>query len=118
MFRCEKCQRTFDSCLHRYVLSLHVADMTGQTWVNAFNEAGEALLGQPASDMVALRDADRAAFDRAIKNATFTSWRLKLRAKQETYQGELKPRLSVISMVPIPSAQETGLLLDSVAKIA
>lgn len=33
LFRCEKCQRTYDTCNYRYVLSLHVADHTGQNWV-------------------------------------------------------------------------------------
>ncbi|KAM0683475.1 single-stranded DNA binding [Mitosporidium daphniae] len=117
LFRCEKCQRTYDTCNYRYVLSIHVADHTGQSWVNAFNEAGEQLLGLPASDLVKMRESDLAAFDRVFKKANFSTWRFKLRAKQETYQGEMKMRLSVISINPVPLIQESNMLLDHILAI-
>lgn len=66
----------------------------------------------PASEVIALRETDLAAFDRIFKKANFSTWRFKLRAKQESYQGEMKMRLSVISMSPVPYSLESNLLLD------
>lgn len=65
LFRCEKCQRTYDHCDHRYILSLNISDISGQTWINAFNEAGEIILGRPASELVEIKE-------RVIFNQTHT----------------------------------------------
>lgn len=64
-----------------------------------------------------MRESDLAAFDRVFKKANFSTWRFKLRAKQETYQGEMKMRLSVISINPVPLIQESNMLLDHILAI-
>ena len=64
-----------------------------------------------------LRESDLAAFDRVFKKANFSTWRFKLRAKQEAYQGEMKMRLSIISIAPVPFIQESHLLLDHMLAI-
>lgn len=54
-WRCEKCQRTYPSPDHRYIASISVADHTGQTWLQLFNESGEIIYGKKASELLELK---------------------------------------------------------------
>ena len=54
-WRCEKCDRSYPEPEHRFILTCSVADFSGQTWLQAFNEAGQVLLGKTANEMVEMR---------------------------------------------------------------
>lgn len=54
-YRCEKCQKVFDRCDHRYILTVQVSDATGAIWVQAFNETGQQLLEKTAEEMYHLK---------------------------------------------------------------
>lgn len=114
MWRCEKCSRVYDRCDHRYILSLQVADHTGQTWLNAFNETGEQLLGKTAEELYYLRQSDEAAYGNVFKEALFKSYMFRIRAKQENYQGEMKLRCNILAALPISPEDECKYLLDKI----
>lgn len=54
-YRCEKCQKVFDRCDHRYIMTVQISDSTGAIWVQAFNETGHHLLGRTAEEMYNLK---------------------------------------------------------------
>ena len=54
-YRCEKCQKVFDRCDHRYIMTVQISDSTGAIWVQAFNETGIHLLGRSAEEMYNLK---------------------------------------------------------------
>lgn len=72
-WRCEKCDRSYTQPEHRYVIipasrlltlivavasyimSMSVADYTGQAWLQGFNEVGLAVFGMPANQLVELK---------------------------------------------------------------
>lgn len=54
-YRCEKCQKVFDRCDHRYIMTVQVSDSTGAIWVQAFNETGQQLLDKSAEEMYQLK---------------------------------------------------------------
>lgn len=54
-YRCEKCQKVFDRCDHRYIMTVQISDSTGAIWVQAFNETGQHLLGRTAEEMYNLK---------------------------------------------------------------
>lgn len=114
MWRCEKCSRVYDHCDHRYILSLQVADHTGQTWLNAFNETGEQLLGKTAEELYYLRQSDEAAYGNVFKEALFKSYMFRIRAKQENYQGEMKLRCNILAALSITPEDECKYLLDKI----
>jgi replication factor A1 len=116
MWRCEKCQKVFDRCDHRYIMSLQIGDHTGQTWVNAFNETGEQLLGKTAEEMYHLKINDDVAYSAVFKEAVFKPYLFRLRAKQESYQGEMKLRCNVLSAIPVNAEEESNLLIEQISK--
>ncbi|KAI8998395.1 replication protein A 70 kDa DNA-binding subunit [Gaertneriomyces semiglobifer] len=113
-WRCEKCDKTWPSPSYRYILSFNVADHTGQTWVQTFNESAEQLLGKKADEMVQLRDMDSKAADEVFNAATFKTYSFKLRAKSETYQDEVKVRSSVMSFAPIDYGSSALALAEAI----
>lgn len=50
-WRCEKCDRSFEKPEYRYIISLAVADWSGQAWVQGFNEAGIVVFGKTADEL-------------------------------------------------------------------
>lgn len=119
MWRCEKCQKIYDRCDHRYILSLQVADHTGQTWVNAFNETGEHLLGKSAEELYYLKMNNRdAEYSAVFKEALFKPYIFRIRAKQENYQGEMKLRCNVMAALPVNSEEECKFLIDKIERFA
>ena len=54
-YRCEKCQKVFDRCDHRYIMTVQISDATGAIWVQAFNETGQQLLEKSAEEMYNLK---------------------------------------------------------------
>ena len=85
-WRCEKCQKSFDRCDYRYIMSVHVGDFTGQMWVNLFNESGEMLLGgRKAEEMESIRQSNEDEFQQILRDSCFKSFIFKMKAKQEMY---------------------------------
>lgn len=39
----------------RYIMSLAVADWSGQAWLQGFNDVGVAVFGMPANELVEIR---------------------------------------------------------------
>jgi replication factor A1 len=116
MWRCEKCQKVFDRCDHRYILSLQVADHTGQSWFSAYNDFAQELLGKSAEEMYYLKASDESAFSTVFKDALFKQFLFRCRAKQESYQGENKVRLNIQSAAPISPTEESKLLIQNIEK--
>lgn len=50
-WRCEKCDRSFEKPEHRYIISMAVADWSGQAWLQGFNDAGVAVFGHTADEL-------------------------------------------------------------------
>lgn len=61
-FRCERCQKVFDRCDHRYVMTLQIADSTGTAWVQSFNETGALILSKTAEEMYYLKMQVKSGF--------------------------------------------------------
>lgn len=117
MWRCEKCQKVFDRCDHRYILSLQIGDATGQTWVNAFNDTGAILLGRTAEEMFYLRANNEAEYQAVIKEALFKQYVFRIRAKQENYQGEQKLRCNIMAALPASYEEESKAIIGKLEQV-
>jgi replication factor A1 len=116
MYRCEKCAKVYDHCQHRFIFSMQIADHTGATWINVFNETGEELLGKNAEELYYLKQNDETSYAFAFKEPLFKPLIFKLRAKQETYQGESKLRCNVMAAIPINAEDECKFIIENFTK--
>jgi replication factor A1 len=75
------------------------------------------MLGMDAEALHAIREADPAKYERAVKRAQFGDWHLKLKAKTEEYQGESRRRLTVLQCAKPDYAAEAKHLLGLIQAI-
>jgi len=114
---CEATQKTYDTCRRRYILRMKIQDKSGAGWVNVFHEQACEMLGMDAEALHAIREADPAKYERAVKRAQFGDWHLKLKAKTEEYQGESRRRLTVLQCAKPDYAAEAKHLLGLIQAI-
>ncbi|GJR29406.1 replication protein A 70 kDa DNA-binding subunit A-like protein [Tanacetum coccineum] len=49
-WRCDRCDKDVNECDYRYILQFQIQDHTGITWVTAFENGGEAIMGVTAKE--------------------------------------------------------------------
>ncbi|KAG0321102.1 Replication factor A protein 1 [Dissophora globulifera] len=106
-WRCEKCNQTHPEPEYRYIMGVNVADHSGQSWLQAFNDAGITITGRPAGELVMNPQEVKPTFDRA----TFKSYIFRCRMKQDTYGEETKLRTTIVAATPLNWAEESKNLL-------
>jgi len=57
MYRCEKCQQEFPKFKWRMILSVNLADNTGNQWVTCFQESAECVLGVSAEELGNMKES-------------------------------------------------------------
>lgn len=111
-WRCEKCNRSYDSFKHRLMMSVSFTDASGQVWVTAFQDVAEKMIGSTSQDLGELRDSNEAAFDEKISAATFQSFLLKCRAKSDTWNEETRVRVTAVACDQINFVDESRHLVS------
>lgn len=88
-WRCEKCDKTWDRPDYRYIMSVNVSDHTGQIWLSCFNEVGLQIMGMPANDVMAMRDAgEERKVTEAFAEANCKMFVFRCKAKMDTFQDQ------------------------------
>ncbi|KAK6120373.1 hypothetical protein DH2020_045853 [Rehmannia glutinosa] len=102
----------------RYLLQVQVQDHTGLTWVTAFQETGEEILGCSAKEMYMLKyeAQDDLRFVEIIRNCLFTEFLLKLKIKEEMYGDEQKVKITVVKAEKVNYSDESRFLFDMISK--
>ncbi|KZV65414.1 replication factor-a protein [Peniophora sp. CONT] len=101
MWRCEKCDKSYPAPEYRYIISMAVADMTDEIWLQGFNDAGNIVLGKTADELTELRERDDAAFMQQMGSASGKSYVFTVRAKQDTYNDRTRVRYGIVRIEPV-----------------
>lgn len=119
-YMCEKCNKSYDSCEPRYIMSLQLVDCSDAIWVNAFNEVAVEILGNTlASDLKTLRDrGDELSIEKVMKKSLFNTFLFRVRAKLEDRQENAKVRHTLLSVSPLDPIAECKYLLNEIRMYA
>lgn len=112
---CEKCNQTFVDCDRRYILRVTACDHTGSYWLNAFNEQGEAIVGYPAQQIAMWKETQSPEYEKAFGDALFREFTMKVKAKEDSYQGENRVQVTVNQCNPLNYAEQTKRLQELIA---
>ncbi|KAJ8766675.1 hypothetical protein K2173_004499 [Erythroxylum novogranatense] len=117
-WQCDRCNQEFDDCDYRYLLQVQIQDHTGLTWVTAFQESGEEILGLPAKKLYLLKYElhDDTTFADIMRSRLFVEFLFKLRIKEEIYGEEQRMKVTVVKAERVNYASESRFLVDLIPK--
>ncbi|XP_027360688.1 replication protein A 70 kDa DNA-binding subunit A [Abrus precatorius] len=118
-WRCDRCDQSIDACDYRYILQFQIQDHTGITWVTAFQESGEEIMGIPANDLYFLKfeEQDDERFAEIIRKVLLAKYVFKLKVKEETFSDEQRVKSTVVKADRVNFASESRVLLDLIDKL-
>lgn len=115
---CDRCNQEFDECDYRYLLQVQIQDTTGLTWVTAFQESGEEIMGCSAKELYLLKyeSPDDVKFGEIIRSRLFHHYLFRLKIKEEMYGDEQRVKITVVKADKVNYSSESRFLLDSIAR--
>ncbi|MCD7457164.1 hypothetical protein HAX54_034370 [Datura stramonium] len=118
-WRCDRCDQTVDECEYRYILQFQIQDHTGLTWVTAFQECGDQIMGVSAKELYFLKyeEQDDDRFSETMRNVLFNKFIFKLKVKEEMFSDEQRVKSTVVKAEKLNFQSETRFLLDLIDKI-
>ncbi|XP_015575144.2 replication protein A 70 kDa DNA-binding subunit E [Ricinus communis] len=117
-WRCEKCDQSMDECDYRYILQLQLQDHTGITWVTAFQESGEEIMGISAKDLHFMKyeNQDDESFSKILRQVLFSKFVIKLKVKEETFSDEQRVKSTVVRAEKVNHSSQSRFLLEIMEK--
>jgi replication factor A1 len=116
MYRCERCNKSYDKCNTRYMLTLHVGDFTGQIWITLFDDTSASVLGLPAEELKKLGGENSSQLQSTIKKLYQKELYLKIRSREDTYNNEVKMRYNVLNLNAVDYLKESKGLISLIDK--
>ncbi|XVF13750.1 hypothetical protein REPUB_Repub08aG0234500 [Reevesia pubescens] len=116
---CDKCDRSVDEPDYRYIIQFQIQDHTGITWVTAFQESGEDLMGVSAKDLYYLRfeNQNDEKFMEITHQVMFNKYIFKLKVKEETFSDEQRVKSTVVKVEKVNFSSEARYLMNLIYKI-
>ncbi|KAK0196644.1 hypothetical protein F5146DRAFT_970742 [Armillaria mellea] len=112
VWRCEKCEQNFDKPSYRYIISMAVADWSGQAWLNGFNEVGQMIFDMSADALMVKKNDDDAQFNAIMHRANGATYNFSCRAKQDSYNDTVRVRYGISRISKLDYKEECNALLD------
>ncbi|KAM0676447.1 60S acidic ribosomal protein P1 [Gurleya vavrai] len=112
-FRCEKCNRNYDTCNQRYMVQLQIGDFTDRCYTTCFDEQGQIFFGITAEQMKELRE-NASQMMHIVKGMLFKEFLFKVSLKTEEYQNEQKLKINLRNLEEVDYAKEGKRMLKSI----
>ncbi len=117
---CDKCNQSYDNCVHRFIFSATISDASGTTWVSVFDDQAKVLLnGMTADELYNIHEssdpgAGQEGYEAVFKKAHFTEWIFTCKVKQEMVNDEVRLKTSIQSLHKMDYIKEGRSLLNSI----
>lgn len=115
---CDRCNQEFEKCDYRYLLQAQIQDHSGLTWLTAFQESGEEIMGCSAKELYRLKyeEQEDDRFADLIRSRLFAQYLFRLKIKEETYGEEQRVKITIVKADRIDYPVESRYLLDTILK--
>lgn len=97
-WRCERCNLTYEEPHYRYILNCSIVDHTGQIWVTLFDDEAKKLVNMSAGELMKVKQREDNEFPQIMESITKEEYNFRLRAKQESFNGNMKIRYNVMAI--------------------
>lgn len=109
-WRCERCNLTYAEPHYRYILNCSIMDHSGQIWATFFDEEGKKLFQKTASELMNLKQLEENEdhlFLEIVSGVTMKEFNFRLRARQESYNGNMRVRYNIVSLSEVDFEAES-----------
>ncbi|CAM4870960.1 unnamed protein product [Rotaria socialis] len=114
-YRCEKCNKTYNSFKWAYMISAEISDTASAQWITIFRNEAETLLGVSAEEFGNHKlNQSESIVDEIISKAMNRELIFKLRAKAEQYNDERKIRFTCVSITEMDWPSHGRRLLNEI----
>ncbi|CDW80297.1 replication protein a 70 kda dna-binding [Stylonychia lemnae] len=111
-FRCEACNKSYDSCIPTYMIQAKITDFTDSIYINFAREHGASLMGMTALEFREFRNrATEEEISNYFDKLLFKQFNIMVKGKFEYYSGENRIRFFAIKVYPIHVQTENKALL-------
>ncbi|WVZ73420.1 hypothetical protein U9M48_021726 [Paspalum notatum var. saurae] len=114
---CDKCNQEFPECDYRYILQIQIQDHTGTTFVTAFQECGQELLGCSARELYLFKENEDPRYTDVLLQCLYQDYLLRLKVKEETYGDERRVKNTVAKVERVDPSAESKFVLDRISRL-
>ncbi|KAF9024354.1 replication factor-a protein [Hymenopellis radicata] len=111
-WRCDKCNKSMSTPEYRYILSIAVADWSGQAWYNGFNDVGQEVFGITGNEFVEKQAEGDAPFNAFLQKACGRAYNFACRAKQDSWNDTVRVRYGISRIQKLDMKEECNVLID------
>lgn len=111
-FRCDKCEKTMEKPVYRYVMSACLNDSTDQMWVSLFEEMASIVIGISGDELNDARTQDENLYTHYLTKFPRTEYLFKIRSKQDIYNDNIRARHTVIALEKLNYVAESVRILE------
>ncbi|KAI1716462.1 replication protein A OB domain-containing protein [Ditylenchus destructor] len=115
-YRCEKCNRTFDTCKNILMLSVELADFSGTAWATIFEEQATKLLNLDSEHLAQLQKEDASAYTEILEGLRFRHYNIRVRVKYDMFNDQQQMRWTIYDMKPVPHERCMSLYSEAIEK--
>ncbi|KAF9454623.1 replication factor-a protein, partial [Macrolepiota fuliginosa MF-IS2] len=109
---CDKCGNRAEAPEYRYIISMAVADWSGQAWLQGFNDAGIAIFGMTANQLHEIKMQDENRYNTVIHKANCHTFNFSCRAKKDSFDDRVRVRYGISRIEPVNYREEANYLLE------
>ncbi|KAA8901948.1 hypothetical protein FN846DRAFT_780784 [Sphaerosporella brunnea] len=117
-WRCEKCNITHPKPQYRYIMTISVTDAFGQAWFNCFDDIGRMIMGMSADELHEIKEKSDVEgtkmYDACFSEALAKTFVFRCKAKQDTFNDQMRVRYQVMSASPVNWTAEANKLAEQI----
>ncbi|RLV93674.1 Replication factor A protein 1 [Spathaspora sp. JA1] len=97
-WRCERCDINYPEPTYRYIFNCAIMDESGQIWITLFDNEAKKLFAMEANELIKIQQETPEQFNETIASVTFKEYQFRLRARQDTYNDQLRVRYQAVGI--------------------
>ncbi len=89
-YRCEHCNRSFNTCVPTYMLMARIADLSDQMFVNFYRGQAETIMGNRTADQIMKlkEDGENILLQEAFNESLFKFFQFTIKATSRVFNDE------------------------------
>lgn len=117
LYRCEKCNATFQDFKYRLLVNMSIGDWTSNRWVTCFSDVAEQILGKTSQEIGEALDLNPDDGQELFSAINFKSLVFKIRSKIEMFGDMSRNKMSIVAASPVNYKEYNKYLIKNLEEL-